>query len=61
MHAHVGDWLVTESKDDHHHARRGEILTVESEDGSPPYRVRWDDGHEGLCYPGPDTHVVEKA
>ncbi len=28
------------------------------EDGAPPYRVRWSDGHEGLVYPGPDAHIV---
>jgi len=22
------------------------------------YRVRWDDGHEGLFYPGADAHSV---
>jgi hypothetical protein len=59
MHAKQGDWLVTEARDLNHHARRGVILSVESTDGSPPYRVRWeDDGHEALCIPGPDTRVV---
>ena len=31
-----------------------EVRTV---DGSPPYLVRWDDGHVGLYFPGPDAHV----
>jgi hypothetical protein len=26
--------------------------------GAPPYLVRFDDGHTGLCFPGPDA-VVE--
>jgi transcription-repair coupling factor (superfamily II helicase) len=59
MHAQAGDWLVMESRDLGHHARRGQILSVHSPDGAPPYRVRWtDDGHETLVVPGPDTHVV---
>jgi hypothetical protein len=61
MHAQLGDWLVTEGRDINHHARRGEIVGIESPDGSPPYRVRWGDGHEALCFPGPDTHVVHSA
>jgi hypothetical protein len=62
MQATLGDWLVTEGKDINHHARRGQIIAVESPDGAPPYRVRWEDnGHESLCYPGPDTHVVKAS
>jgi hypothetical protein len=60
MHAQQGDWLVIEGRDINHHARRGLILSVESVDGTPPYRVRWEDnGHEALCFPGPDTHIVQ--
>jgi hypothetical protein len=62
MHAKVGDWLVTEGRDIAHHARRGEILSVRSLDGTPPYQVRWeDDGHVALVVPGPDTRVVLAA
>jgi hypothetical protein len=28
--------------------------------GGPPYLVRFDDGHTGLCYPGPDAVVEPK-
>jgi hypothetical protein len=58
---------VQASKGDHievrsHHvgepARQGEIIEVRGQDGSPPYLVRWADGHEGLFFPGPDA-VVE--
>ncbi|HEY1175869.1 MAG TPA: DUF1918 domain-containing protein [Phytomonospora sp.] len=38
----------------------GEIVEVRGPDGGPPYRVRFDDGHESLVYPGPDC-VVEPA
>jgi hypothetical protein len=35
-----------------------EIVEVMGEDGRPPYRVRYADGHETLVTPGPDV-VVE--
>jgi hypothetical protein len=40
--------------------RHGEILEVRGQDGSPPYSVRFDDGHEALIFPGSDC-TVEKA
>jgi hypothetical protein len=36
----------------------GEIVEVHGQAGEPPYLVRFDDGHTGLCFPGPDA-VVE--
>jgi len=38
--------------------RKGEIVEVRGADGEPPYLVRFEDGHSGLVYPGPDC-VVE--
>jgi len=38
--------------------RVGEIIEVHGNDGSPPYVVRFLDGHTRLIYPGPDA-VVE--
>jgi hypothetical protein len=58
MRAHVGDVLIVEGPIVGQHARRATILEVRSADGSPPYLVRWEDGHEGLTYPGPDAHVA---
>lgn len=40
--------------------RRGEIIEVRGADGGPPYIVRFDDGHEGLVFPGPDAVVVRQ-
>lgn len=37
--------------------RSGEILEVLGPPGHVHYRVRWDDGHESLFYPGSDTTV----
>jgi hypothetical protein len=38
--------------------RTGEIIEVKGPSGTPPYLVRFDDGHQGLVFPGPDA-VVE--
>jgi hypothetical protein len=35
----------------------GEILEVRGGGGNPPYLVRFDDGHEGLVFPGTDATV----
>lgn len=58
MHAQVGDNLVAESNRVDAPAKRGEIIEVRGEGGSPPYVVKWDDGHQGLVYPGADAHVL---
>lgn len=57
MHANVGDRLVVESHSASQHRREAEVLEVRGVDGSPPYLVRWEDGHESLAFPGPDAHV----
>jgi hypothetical protein len=57
MRAEVGDRLIVEAATDHSSRRTGVVVEVRGEDGQPPYVVKWDDGHEGLCYPGPDAHV----
>ena len=38
--------------------RVAEIVEVRGEQSSPPYLVRFPDGHESLVFPGPDS-VVE--
>lgn len=40
--------------------RRGEIIEVHGADGGPPYIVRFDDGHTGLVFPGPDAVIEPK-
>lgn len=60
MQAKVGDRLVVETNRDSQHRREGEVIEVRGPDGTPPYVVRWADGHEGLSYPGPDAHIVAK-
>ncbi len=57
MRAEVGDRLIVEAPTDHSNGRTGVVMEVRGDDGKPPYVVQWDDGHEGLCFPGPDAHV----
>lgn len=58
MYAHKGDRIVIRSQHVGGPVRDAEILEVEQEDGSPPYRVRWsDNGHEALFFPGPDAVI----
>jgi len=54
MHATVGERLIIHGKQVGQAPRHGEILEVRGDDGSPPYLVRFDDGHETLLYPGAD-------
>ena len=41
MKAKVGEWLVMKGATTERHDQRGLITEVHSEDGSPPYVVRW--------------------
>jgi hypothetical protein len=57
--AEVGDWLVMKGRTIDHAEHRGLITGLRTEDGSPPYVVRWlDDGHEATVFPGPDAVIV---
>ena len=58
MHATVGDRLHVHGRCVGHSDRFGEIVEVKGSNGAPPYRVRFDDGHETIVTPGPDC-VVE--
>lgn len=58
MHAQPGDHIVIRGRTIGSPVRDAEVLAVEHEDGSPPYRVRWsDNGHEALFFPGADAYV----
>ncbi|MCB9416657.1 MAG: DUF1918 domain-containing protein [Mycolicibacterium sp.] len=59
MRAKVGDWLLMKGTTTGQHDQRGLISEVHSEDGSPPYVVRWlATEHEAIVYPGSDAIVV---
>ncbi|MFF0448653.1 DUF1918 domain-containing protein [Streptomyces sp. NPDC004609] len=57
MHANVGDKLLVHGRTVGQHDRTAEVVEVLGQKGDPPYRVRFDDGHEALVSPGPDTVV----
>jgi hypothetical protein len=58
MHAEVNDAIVVRGRHVGDQDRKGVIIEVHGEDGTPPYLVRWDDGHESVFVPSSDT-VVE--
>ena len=60
MRGQVGDRLHVHGNVVGQPDRRGEIIEVRGSDGGPPYLVRFDDGHEGLVYPGPDSVIEPK-
>jgi hypothetical protein len=57
MQATIGDEILIHSQHVDEQVRSGEIIDVRGPDGSPPFVVRWGDGHEALIYPGPDAEV----
>jgi hypothetical protein len=58
MHAKVNDEIVVRGRHVGDEDRKGTIVEVHGEDGTPPYLVRWDNGHESVFVPSSDT-VVE--
>jgi hypothetical protein len=61
MRATVGDRLHVHGNTVGERDRMGEIVEVRGPDGGPPYVVRYEDGHEGLVFPGPDAVVEPKS
>ena len=60
MQAAIGDRLHVHGNSVGHPDKAGEIVEVKGAAGAPPYLVRFEDGHTGLVFPGPDA-VVERA
>jgi hypothetical protein len=58
MKASVGDEIVVDSAHTGESRREGQILEIREQGGVQHFRVRWDDGHETIFYPGSDAHVV---
>jgi hypothetical protein len=54
----TGDEIVVESAVLGTPSRRGEIVEVIGAGERQHFRVRWDDGHESVYFPGPDARVV---
>lgn len=61
MQGRRGDEIVVEAPVLGGPSRRGEIVEVIGEGERQHYRVRWDDGHESVYFPGPDAHVVSTS
>jgi Domain of unknown function (DUF1918) len=57
MKAKIGDRLVLAGTHVGNDRRTGTIIEIEHADGTPPYRVRWPDGHESFISPGPDARI----
>lgn len=57
MQARVADRLVVRPARVGLAPRVGEVVEIVASAGSGRYRVRWDDGHESIFSPGPDTTV----
>jgi hypothetical protein len=60
MHAAPGDDIVVESATLDSRRRHGRVVEVIGEGEGEHYRVRWQDGHESIYFPGADAHVVTK-
>jgi hypothetical protein len=62
MKAKVCDWLVMKGFTIDKPEQRGLITEVHSDDGSPPYVVRWlESDHVATVFPGPDAIIVTAA
>ncbi len=57
MNAHKGDTLLMHGRTVGQHDREGKIVEVIGDRGEPPYRLRFEDGHECVMSPGPDCVV----
>ncbi|MCC9306318.1 DUF1918 domain-containing protein [Kitasatospora sp. RB6PN24] len=60
MRADVGDRIHIHSRSIGMQEQQGEITEVHGQNGEPPYVVRFNDGHEGLIYPGPDCTIERR-
>jgi len=61
MRAQVGDRLNLRGKIVGQADEHCEIIEILGSDGQPPYRVRHDDGHEGIMVPGADAQLEPRA
>lgn len=61
MQAAAGDRILVHGRTVGSGEQHGEIVEVRGEDGTPPYLVRFEDGHESLMYPGADCEVEHSS
>jgi len=55
MHAKQGDQIVITTTTLDALRRHGEVIEQGEREH---YRIRWEDGHESVYFPGPDARVV---
>jgi Domain of unknown function (DUF1918) len=60
MKAGVGDELVVRGRHVSDVDRVGVVVEVHGKEGSPPYLVRWQDGHESTLFPSADTLITHR-
>ena len=58
MIASTGQQILIRGKTVESPDKHGTIVEIRGPDGSPPFLVRFDDGHEILVYPGTDAVLV---
>jgi hypothetical protein len=56
-HVEAGDIVETTGRHVGDVGRRGEIVAVLGDKDHFHYRVRWEDGHESILYPGEGTTI----
>lgn len=61
MRAKVGDEILVDGPHLGDPRRGGEVLEVREQGDVVHYRVRWEDGHESIFFPGSDAHVIRPA
>jgi hypothetical protein len=57
MQASEGDQLLVHGRIVGQEDKVAEIVEVLGRNGNPPFRVRFEDGHEAVMSPGPDSVV----
>ncbi len=57
MRATVGDRIHVPGRHVGDAVREGEVTAVRGTSDAPLLVVRWDDGREGVCSPGPEATV----
>lgn len=61
MDAAVGDRISSPGRHVGDTVRMGEVTEVRGSGDTRLYVVRWDDGHVGVCSPGPETKVHQRS
>lgn len=60
MQATIGDHIVIDTTTLDTPRRHGEVVEVIGTGERQHYRVKWQDGHESVCFPGPDARIVPR-